>query len=93
MAISAQSAPRASIGIPGSSVQSPSPGAPREPASARLTTVECVWKPSVRSSLFGADLGAQAAAVLVHALDLVACPAPEVEGLERAFADAARRAS
>ena len=39
--------------------------------------------------LVGADLGAQAAAVLVHALDLVAGPAPEVERLERALADAA----
>src|SRR5580765_2171862 len=39
--------------------------------------------------LVGAYLGTQAAAVLVDALDLVACSTSEVEGLERAFADAA----
>ena len=89
MARRAQSAPSASIGSRPSSVQSPSPGAPREPASARLTTVECVWKPSVRFSLVRADLGAQAAVVLVDALDVVARPAPEVQRLERPFADAA----
>ena len=88
-AISTQSAPSASIGIPGSSVQRPSPGTPREPASARLTTVECVWKPSVRLLLVRADPAHRRAAVLVDALDLVAGPAAEVERLERAFAHAA----
>ena len=41
-----QSAPSVTIGTPGSSVQRPSPGVPREPACARFTIVEWVWYPS-----------------------------------------------
>ena len=47
-----------------------------------------------RQALFvGADLRTEAAAVLVDALDVVAGPAPEVQRLERPFADAADPAS
>ncbi len=43
-AIGTQSAVSFSIGRPGSSVQSPSPGSPRLPATARLTIAECCWR-------------------------------------------------
>ena len=85
MAISAQSAPRASIGIPGSSVQRPSPGSASGAGLGAVDDRGVGLEAERQVLLVGADLGAQAAAVLVHALDVVAGPAPEVERLERAL--------
>ena len=42
-AIGRQSAVKAAMGTPGSSVQSASPCTPREPAAARFTVVPCTW--------------------------------------------------
>ena len=88
-AIGRQSAASASSGSPRSSVQSPSPRSPREPACGAQDVGRVVLVVHAQRVGVGADLGAETPAVLVHPLGLVAGRAAEVERRERALADAA----